>query len=120
MTQATLVQPLLERYLGGEIPLFELRAIFYSGDVTTPDEGDETLYTMVSMHLAMYSAGSWPEQTLMDAIAWHVRRRHDKTLTGPIPMHDRQWLEIIASGVAPWPVQVDTHDDDEDHPEAGG
>jgi hypothetical protein len=111
MQQLTLVEPLLERYLDGDIPLYELRGSFYSGDVELRDAAEETLYAMVSMHLAMFTAGSWPEQELKDAIAWHVRRRHNPALPGPIPMHDRQWLDIVKSGAAPWPIQVNTHDD---------
>ena len=60
MQQMTLVQPLLERYLEGEIPLYELRGCFYSGSVETPDEADQTLYAMVSIHLAMFTAVAVP------------------------------------------------------------
>lgn len=105
MRQPVFLQPLLERYLSGDIPLYELRGQFYSGSVELDDQADQSLYQPVSMHLAMFTAGSWPEAALKDAIRWHIDHVNGIEVTAPMPMIDRQWVEIINSGVAPWPIQ---------------
>lgn len=106
MRQPIFLQPLLERYLGGDIPLYQLRGQFYSGSVNLDAQADRDLYQPVSMHLAMFTVGDWPEATLKDAIRWHIDEVNGEAVSAPMPMIDRQWLEIIDSGVAPWPIEV--------------
>jgi hypothetical protein len=52
MLERAQVSPLLDAYLNGDIPLFELRGRFYSGDLQLQDEVEEGIYQSVSMHLA--------------------------------------------------------------------
>jgi hypothetical protein len=44
MLDRTQLLPLLEAYLEGDIPLFQLRGRFYSGDLQLQDEVEEGLY----------------------------------------------------------------------------
>jgi hypothetical protein len=107
MLDRTQLLPLLDAYLDSSIPLFELRGRFYSGDIRPNDEVEEGLYQAVSMHLAMYTAGTWPEDDLKAAIRWHIGKETGADVHPPIPMFDRQWMDIMASGMAPWPLKVE-------------
>jgi hypothetical protein len=59
------------------------------------------------MHLAMYTAGTWEEDELKATIRWHVGRNTGADVQPPIPMMDRPWMEIMGSGMAPWPLMVE-------------
>ena len=108
MSNRSALYPLLEGYLEGDIPLLQLRGSFYSGDMEI-EPAEEGLYQAVSMHLAMYTVGDWPEDVLRDALRWHLDRYNGRATETPVPMMDRQWVEIMASGIAPWPLKTDSH-----------
>lgn len=105
MLDRSLLRPLLSAYVDGNMPLYELRGRFYSTDIVNKSAAEEDLYHVVSMHLAMYTVGSWSESTLKDAIAWHIARVDGVDVSPVVPMWDQQWLEITASGLAPWPIR---------------
>ena len=104
MHERSQLQSLLSNYLSDDIPLYELRGQFYSDELIATVDTEEALYRAVSMHLAFYTVGDWPESTLKEAIGWHLARRNGEQISPPIPMMDSQWAEIMASGIAPWPV----------------
>lgn len=108
MLHRTELHPLLSAYLDGEIPLYELRAHFYSKRLKLEDNSEEGLYQAVSMHLAMYTAGTWPESELKDAIRWHVTKSAGEDVPPGIPMMDEQWISIMRSGNLPWPIKCET------------
>lgn len=99
--------PLLDAYLDGELPLYELRGRFYSGDIHINSDVEDGIYRGVSMHMAMFTAGTWSEEELKQAITWHLFRRDGEESAGPIPMLDKQWMDIMSSGMAPWPLKVE-------------
>jgi hypothetical protein len=90
------------------MPLYELRGQFYSAELISQLGDEEELHKSVSMHLAFYSVGSWPESTLKEAIAWHIERENGTGKASPIPMIDSQWVELMDSGIAPWPIKLET------------
>jgi hypothetical protein len=105
MLDRSSLRPLLAAYLDGEMSLFDFRGRFYSGDIRLRDDAEDGLYQVISMHLAMYTAGSWPESTLKAAIRWLSAPEGMNGVLGS-PMVDAQWLEIMNSGLAPWPITV--------------
>jgi hypothetical protein len=105
MQQPSLLQSMLSSYLDGEIPLNELRGRFYSKEMTSSLTEELSLYTMVSAHLAYYTVGSWPEIELKSAIRWWLDRENGVAVAPPVPMADQQWIEIMNSGIVPWPAK---------------
>src|SRR5688572_28609134 len=111
MQQPPRRQALLASYLDGQIHLYELRGQYFQRnllDNVTDDE--EGLFRMVAIHLAYYSGGTWPEETLKNAIGWHLDRETGCPVTSQVPMMDQHWCELMSSGIVPWPVQLtDSH-----------
>lgn len=82
MLDRSMLPPLLAAYIDGDIPLYELRGRFNSGGIQLRNEIEDKLYRVVSMHLAMYTAGTWPEATLPAPSAYCL-----PLVVYPYPLH---------------------------------
>jgi hypothetical protein len=76
------------------------------------DDSEDGLYESVSMHLAMYTVGTWPESALKEAITWHIAHKNGEEVPQKMPMLDKTWLDIMSSGIAPWPIKLEVHSED--------
>lgn len=106
MIDRTLLRPLITAHLTGGLPLYEFRGRYYSGQIQPLDSVEDGLYQVISMHLAMYTVGTWPESTLKASIAWHVAKADGEEVPSKTPMWDEQWYSIMESGIAPWPIKL--------------